>query len=67
MPANSPSVAVFAPDPANDFSRYTLVALFDEVRSLMAQRHALNYRLLGVLRELDQRQALDSRPLHLAS
>jgi len=52
---------------ADDFSRFTLISLFREVRSIMVQRHRLEYRLLGVLRELDQREQIDGRPFHLAS
>ena len=55
------------PDLCDDYSRYRLIDLFKEVRLLMAQRHALEYRLSTVLRELDQRDGLDGRPLHLAS
>lgn len=52
---------------ADGFQRYRLIDLFREVRTLMDQRHAIDYRLLCVLRELDQRDHLDGRPLHLAS
>ena len=46
-------------DPCEDYSRYQLNDLFKEVRLLMAQRHALEYRLSTLLRELDQRDDLD--------
>ncbi len=52
---------------SNDYGRYKLIDLFKEVRLLMGQQHALEYRLSTVLRELDQRDGLDGRPLHLAS
>lgn len=51
----------------HDLQRYRLIDLFREVRMLMGQRHTIDYRLLCVLRELDQRDHLDGRPLHLAS
>ena len=53
--------------PTQDLSRCPLLTLLDEVRLLMSQRHALEYRLLMVLRELDQREYVDGHPLHLAS
>ena len=53
--------------PCDNYSRYRLIDLFKELRLLMVQRHALEYRLSTVLRELDQRDGLDGRPLHLAS
>ena len=49
-----------------DFSRYTLRALFDEARLLMHQEHAIHYRLTAVLRELDTRVHVDGKPLRLA-
>ena len=49
-----------------ELCRYSLRRLFEEVRVLMTQRHAIDYRLLLVLRELDQRAHLDGRPIHLA-
>ena len=49
-----------------DFSRYTLRALFDEARLLMHQEHAIHYRLTAVLRELDTRIHVDGKPLRLA-
>ena len=51
----------------DNYSRYRLIDLFKELRLLMVQRHTLEYRLSTVLRELDQRDGLDGRPLHLAS
>ncbi|MGE0621775.1 MAG: DUF222 domain-containing protein [Pseudomonadales bacterium] len=53
--------------PAHDLHHYRLIDLFKEVRALMGQRQAIDYRLLCVLREMDQREHLDGRPLHLAS
>ena len=48
-----------------DFARYTEIALLDEVRVLMAQERALQYRLAAVLRELDGRDQIDGRPMRL--
>jgi len=53
--------------PTQDFQHYRLIDLFKEVRALMRQHHTTDYRLLCVLRELDQREHVDGRPLHLAS
>ena len=49
-----------------DFTRYTVRGLLDEVRLLMAQESALQYRLAAVLRELDGRDHVDGRPMRLA-
>jgi len=53
--------------PSENFARYGVIELFKEVRFLMSQRQAIDYRLLCLLRELDQREHIDGRPLHLAS
>ncbi len=53
--------------PWDDYSHYRLIDLFKELRLLLTQRHALEYRLSTVLRELDQRDGLDGRPLYLTS
>ena len=53
--------------PCDNYSRHRLIDLFKELRLLMTQRHALEYRLSTVLRELDQRDGLDGRPLYLAA
>ncbi len=53
--------------PCDNYSRYRLIDLYKELRLLMTQRHALEYRLSTVLRELDQRDGLDGRPLYLAA
>ncbi len=55
------------PYPCDNYSRYRLIDLYKELRLLMTQRHALEYRLSTVLRELDQRDGLDGRPLYLAA
>jgi hypothetical protein len=49
-----------------DFSTYTLRALFAEARLLMHQERAIHYRLTAVLRELDARVHMDGKPLRLA-
>ena len=70
MPAIAREASFIAPDtefPTADFSRYRLVDLYKEVRLLMAQRHAIEYRLSCLLRVLDQREHVDGRPLYLAS
>jgi hypothetical protein len=53
--------------PVPDFARYGLIDLYREVRLLMQQRHAIEYRLMCLLRELDRREHLDGRPLYLAA
>lgn len=59
--------ALVAPDTVDEFSRYRLFDLYKEIRLLMAERHAIEYRLSCLLRELDQREQVDGRPLYLAS
>ena len=49
-----------------DFSNYTLRALFTEARLLMHQERAIHYRLTAVFRELDARVHMDGKPLRLA-
>lgn len=65
-PETHPSPASLA-YPAHEFQHYRLIDLFKEVRLLISQRQAIDYRLLCVLREMDRREHLDGRPLHLAS
>ena len=48
-----------------DFARYSLVELFDEVRSVLSQTQALQYRLAALLRELDRREHVDGKPVRL--
>ena len=55
------------PVPVDDLARYRLFDLYKEIRYLMGQRHAIEYRLSCLLRELDQREQSDGRPLHLAT
>jgi hypothetical protein len=52
--------------PGPDFGRHRLMDLYREVRLLMQQRHVIDYRLMGLLRELDRREHVDGRPLHVA-
>ncbi|MGE0624203.1 MAG: DUF222 domain-containing protein [Pseudomonadales bacterium] len=48
-----------------DFSQYSQLALLDQVRRLMAQERAVQYRLAACLRELDARDHIDGRPMRL--
>ncbi len=59
--------ALVAPEPIDEFSGYRLFDLYKEIRRLMAERHAIEYRLSCLLRELDQREQVDGRRLYLAS
>ena len=50
----------------DNFSDYPLLKLLNEVRSLMNQERAVQYRLAAALRELDARDSLDGTPLRLS-
>lgn len=62
MNAQAAPVHHLIPD---DFSQYSHLALLDQVRRLMAQERAVQYRLAACLRELDARDHLDGRPMRL--
>ncbi|MGE0621812.1 MAG: DUF222 domain-containing protein [Pseudomonadales bacterium] len=50
---------------SEDFTQYSQLALLNQVRRLMAQERAVQYRLAACLRELDARDHLDGRPMRL--
>lgn len=49
----------------DDFSDFPFLTLLNEVRTLMNQERAVQYRLAAVLRELDSRDSIDGTPLRL--
>ena len=58
-------MALPLPQLEDNFSRFTLKALLDDLRVWCGHEHAAGYRVMMLIQELDRRDDFDGRPMDI--